>query len=257
MRILHLSSIDPVCDMSNILTKKIISIAESHAPTLILLSAGSWVLVYEQISKLPEKLDCSHISVGLVDERWVSSDHADRNEKQIRNSKLVQYLELMGALCIPMIQDMEKDMKANADLVSQIYMGMINDRVNLFITMGIGTDGHIAGILPTSDKSSFDRRYLTPAPVVSYESRPEETANPHRQRLTITPDFIRSANEVIVYVNGTSKKFVLDRLLRGNEQTCGFPAQLLTEMGEKVTLYTDLGIGNSLSSSHPEERRIP
>ncbi|MEI7653558.1 MAG: 6-phosphogluconolactonase [bacterium] len=239
MRILHLSSTDPVYDMSHILAEKIISIAESHAPTLILLSAGSWVPVYEHISKLPEILDCSHITVGLVDERWVSSDHADRNEKQIRNSKLVQYLELRGALFIPMIQDIEKDMKADADLVSQLYTGMKNERVNLFITIGIGTDGHIAGILPTSDKSSFDRRYLTPAPVVYYETRPEETTNPHRQRLTITPDFIRSANEVIVYASGTGKKSVLDRLLRGNEQTYSFPAQLLTEMGEKATLFTD------------------
>lgn len=242
MQIFHLSPVDPICDMSDILTEKIESLAKSHARTLILLSAGSWIQVYEHVSKLPEELDCSSITIGLVDERWVPYVHENRNEGQIRNTKLVQSLEHRGALYIPMIHDIKSDVNLNASQISQVYTDMKNEGSNVFITIGIGTDGHIAGILPTPEKSSFDRRYQTPAPVVYYEVRPEETANPHRQRLTITPDFIRSADDVIVYAIGVGKQSALERLQRGNEQINAFPAQILSGLQEKVTLYTDLEI---------------
>lgn len=242
MQIFHLSPVDPICDMSDILTEKIVSIAESCAPTFILLSAGSWIQVYEHVSKLPEELDCSRITIGLVDERWVPYVHENRNERQVRNTKLVQSLEHRGALCIPMIHDIKSDMHLNASKIAKIYADIKNEGRNVFITIGMGTDGHIAGILPTPEKPLFDRRYLTPAPVVYYETQPEETTNPHRQRLTITPDFIRHADDVMAYAIGIGKQSTLERLQRGNEQISAFPAQILSELQEKVTLYTDLEI---------------
>lgn len=255
MKIFRLPPTDPVHTLSQELAQMIVRIATHHKKALLLLSAGSWVQVYDELRFDSMMHDFSNISIGLVDERWVSHDDANSNQLQVRSSYMVQYMELHGASYIPIIQDMHMSSVKNIEVISSRYTSLIAEGCYLCMTMGIGGDGHTAGILPTSSEVLFENRFSAPTPVVYYEVQPSETTNQFRQRITVTPDFIRSADEVVIYGRGPEKEPILQRLLSGKEQIYSFPAQLLTEMGEKATLYTDLGIGNSLSSSHPEERR--
>lgn len=242
IRFCNLPSSNPIDSMADILAKKIISIAESNIPTLILFSAGSWVQVYKRIANLPRGLDCSRLTIGLVDERWVSNDDENRNEKQIRNTELMHSLELNGAHFVPMIFDIKADTSMNVYKISRIYMNMKSEGKRIFLTIGIGADGHVAGILPVTNESLFIDHYHAPTPVVYCNFHSSQIANPHTQRLTITPDFIRSADEVMVYMSGAGKKQVLERLLRANEKAHVFPAKILSESHAGVELYTDLQV---------------
>lgn len=98
---------------------------------------------------------------------------------------------------------------------------------------GIGPDGHTAAIFPM-DAGPFTETYTnipTTMTAVTYSN------NPFPQRVSITPDFIRTyLDETFVYATGAEKRPVLvqlDEKLPLNK----LPAHIHSEIGS--TLFTD------------------
>lgn len=205
----------------------------------LLLSAGSWVKVYSSLVTILPSIDMSMLTFGLVDERFVPKRHKDSNEQQISESKLIQSFVGYGAKYIPTVQDINVDPKASAQTADVIYKQVFSRNPYFILTLGLGTDGHTAGILPSSSEQLFNSRFADEKLLVYYETISDETQNPHRQRFTISPSCILKADEVIVYAAGAEKRPIIDQLVHTSAPIHTFPAGILRAISDKVTIYTD------------------
>lgn len=214
---------------------------EGNRSVFLLLSAGSWVEIYASMASIVPVIDMSRLTFGLVDERHVPKGHLDSNEQQIFASKLTQKLIDCGATFIPTIQDTDADPTICAEIVDSAYKHVLLQKPYVMLTLGLGTDGHTAGILPSPTQKIFASRFSDEKTYVYYQTTRHETQNPHSKRFTITPACIQRADEVIVFAKGVEKKPMLDRLLLPPGPIHTFPAGILRTISDKVTIFTDNG----------------
>lgn len=90
---------------------------------------------------------------------------------------------------------------------------------------GIGADGHIAGILPSSKAVTYS------VPVVGYESKPFT-------RVTISPLMLEKIDTAYVFVFGKDKKETIINLITKDLSIDKQPSQVLKKVPE-VYLYSD------------------
>jgi len=103
----------------------------------------------------------------------------------------------------------------------------------IIATIGVGTDGHTAGIFP--HQTSFDPN--TTDWVVAYEFSPE--VNPHTMRITTTPTFLKTqVTEAICLITGEEKRDVLKSIQSTDCTLADMPACILKDMSS-VTIVTD------------------
>jgi 6-phosphogluconolactonase/glucosamine-6-phosphate isomerase/deaminase len=109
--------------------------------------------------------------------------------------------------------------------------------------LGVGADGHIAGIIPgalTGD--DFARTFDSTADVALLDAG---ARNELPLRTTVTFPFLRTVDFAFVYAVGESKKSVLERMVAGNgaqkQSLETFPAGIVNEM-QHVEIYTDQNI---------------
>jgi 6-phosphogluconolactonase/glucosamine-6-phosphate isomerase/deaminase len=108
-------------------------------------------------------------------------------------------------------------------------------------TVGIGPDGHIAGILPyPSDPTLFASLFLSDHRCIrGYQVSVEK--NPHTKRITTTLAYLkRHVARAVVYATGEEKRTAL-MALHGSAPIEQVPARILTALPD-VQLYTDLSL---------------
>jgi len=186
---------------------------------LWLLSGGSAIEVAVAAAKLLAKTDCSGLSIGLIDERYGPPGHPDSNWCQLLDAGF----RLPDALMKPVLDGsgIEETARAYNDYISSTYHKDIF-KIGL---MGIGTDGHTAGLLPGS-------RVIDSLRLVDCYTGPDY------QRITLTGLGIKSLDKAVVYAAGQAKKQAIDNL--GKEiPPDAQPAQLLKLIGN-TDVYNDI-----------------
>lgn len=148
-------------------------------------------------------LEWDKVVVTLVDERWVEPDHADSNERLVRETLL-------------------KGKAANAR-----FVGMKNEAPDPYagqakcekafltvpwpldiVLLGMGEDGHTASLFPEAKElaEGLSTRALTIAVTPPAASHP---------RMSMTAKAILSSRHVFLQIGGAAKKAVYDRALGG------------------------------------------
>ncbi|RQN10932.1 hypothetical protein EHZ12_16455, partial [Clostridium perfringens] len=84
---------------------------------------------------------------------------------------------------------------------------------DIIVNLGIGMDGHTAGIIPMENEKDFDNIYKSERDAVSHDK-----GGSHPLRITITPSFIGKASRLLVYAVGEEKKSILSRLREYSER---------------------------------------
>jgi 6-phosphogluconolactonase len=143
------------------------------------------------------KLNWSKVSVTLADERWVPTDHADSNEKLVRDSLRVEGLRLIS-------------LKSSA---ADPYLGSVDVSRSLatmskpfdVVVLGMGDDGHTASLFPTSKDLKL-ALYPENAETLCVGLTPPAYA-PH-PRITLTLPALLDSKKIIVLINGDKKKSV-------------------------------------------------
>lgn len=192
---------------------------EEGKRVLWLISGGSNIPITVQVMhELPAKLT-RHLTILPIDERYGPEGHKDSNIKQLYDAGFnpkhaIVFAPLDGSSLETTVSNYEKAFEIaidNADVaIAQI---------------GMGTDGHIAGILPNS-------------PALKAETLVTSYQGPDFTRMTLTLPALRRINQAYLFAYGRPKRAALDRLCDGDYPMDDQPAQVLRELRE-VTIYND------------------
>ena len=176
------------------------AIAARGVATIALSGGRSPRPVLEALSGA--SLEWDKVVVTLVDERWVAPDHADSNERLVRETLL------------------QRAAKAR-------FVGMKNDAADAYagqaaceaaltelplpldiVLLGMGEDGHTASLFPEAEELAEG---LTTNALTIAVTPP---AAPH-QRMSLSAKAILKSRHIFLQIGGAAKKSVYDRALAG------------------------------------------
>ncbi|MBI4253141.1 6-phosphogluconolactonase [Candidatus Uhrbacteria bacterium] len=203
---------------------------------LLLCSGGSALDLLQDTPK-----DClgPNMTLGVLDERY-SSDEAINNFAQLEKTSFFQAARRAGA---HVIDTRPKEGETHEQLTlrfeSELRSWMKDHPGGIIVaTMGIGSDGHTAGIMPfPEDETLFWALFGELGRFVQDYDAGDK--NQHPQRITITLSFLVMINHAIVYCVGEGKRIALERVMAEEGSCAHTPARIIREMKD-VLLFTDI-----------------
>ncbi len=187
----------------------------------LVLSGGSTpAAVYRALAEWDR--DWSKTEVYLADERFVPPVHPEANAKLVRDT-----------LQVPAhfhLWDTDLDTHHEA---AKMYDQLLGQRKKPFdvVVLGIGPDGHFASLFPHSPA-------LHEAEKLAVATETEEFAI--RERLSMTPAALLSAEKIIVLLKGNAKLPILKELESGNKSVDEFPANMLKQHPHVQILFANI-----------------
>ncbi len=171
------------------------------------------------------RINWQRVQVLFADERCVPAAHADSN---------------FGAACRLLLDPVgipyqnihrlagEKDPKLAADEYENLLAKRFPDGLDL-ILLGMGDDGHTASLFPHTEALAAAGRRC----VANFVPRLNVW------RLTLTADYINSAQQVVMMVTGSTKSKTLARVLEGPAMPDELPAQRIHPLSRQLTWMLD------------------
>jgi len=202
-------------------------------PILLLLSGGSALSILNHVDTSALS---KNITLSVLDERF-SNDKAVNNFAQIMQTDFFDLVFSQGVHIISTIQLSPSQTtlhEAGKKFDRELRMWKeINPTGIVIATMGIGSDGHTAGLFPGIDKKNLDGTSW----VCAYSVTPQ--VNQHTQRISVTYNFLRDyVDEALVYAVGKEKESLVENILAKNCHTKDVPACIFHEM-KRITLISD------------------
>jgi 6-phosphogluconolactonase/glucosamine-6-phosphate isomerase/deaminase len=177
-----------------------------------------------QISDVVSNQQWNNLFIALTDERYGPVGHADSNWHQITFELSIQQFDISQINTIPILRDLPLD-RTVEEYSHAIHEA--SDSVDVIVgQLGIGADGHIAGILPHS--GAIDTIHMAHG----YIAQPFT-------RITLSMKALREIDVAYVFVFGESKLATLKKLYDENAPLEEQPAQILKELKE-VYVYEDV-----------------
>lgn len=207
-------------------------IADEQVPLLLLVAGGSArrALPYIQV---PSRT--AHLTVTTLDERCTNNAN-DRNMDTLMQTPFYQACSMGGGSTISLSFDTEENCAQAAASFERSLSAWKDTHPNgsVVTLMGIGTNGHIAGIMPGRAASEPFRERL----VVYDEVLPE--LDPFPKRITVTTRFLREwVNRAVVFVAGREKAPIVRHLAAGAAHDgLAVPACVLRHLPQ-VIVFTD------------------
>lgn len=206
----------------------------NEKPVLLMLSGGSalGLLEYIDISALGP-----NVTITTLDERF-STDSSVNNFAQIAATNFYKIAVEQGAETIPtLVKNDETLLHAGEHFANALHLWRDKHPQGVIITtMGVGSDGHTAGIF--SQQPGLD--FATNDWVVAYEV--SANSNPYTKRITVTPKFLQTQiTHAICVIMGDKKCTVLKHIQDAECTLADVPACILKEM-PSVMITTDIHI---------------
>ncbi len=225
----------PQPQLQSVFITKLADMLATKKPLLILLSGGSLIPLYTELFETIKTYDLSHLTVGLIDERYGKPGHANSNWEQINATGLFTIISKKKGHLLPVLETGLSLTKTAQEYQEKLKKVIASKSVTVIGILGIGADGHTAGLLPLEEKR-FKELFSTKEWVIGY-SLPVDHENPYKHRITVTPYFIQQCvDSVFVYAVGDSKKEAIQTI--GTEgAVLQKPARLLEYVSG--TLFTD------------------
>lgn len=206
----------------DLVTKRIQSaIGEKECCTISLAGGSTPKPLYEALAQQPIPWEALHIFWG--DERYVSADHPDSNQKMVRQAWLDK-ISIPPDNIHPIPTEAENPQQA-ADRYEQelqSFFQVSGKDLPKFDVMllGMGDDGHTASLFPHTSALSSDR-------LVTLGEKGDQT------RISLTAPLINQADCIIVMVSGAGKAPALAQVLQNDAaDAADYPARLIQPKGE-------------------------
>lgn len=188
---------------------------------LWIVSGGSNIASSVQIMATLPTEHTYLLSVMLGDERYGAANHPDSNWQQL----MAAGFQPGQAKLLPVLQ-VDQDFDATAKHYEKMAKDAFSHNDSVIAQLGIGEDGHIAGILPNSPATND-----TPNLVVAYQSE-------HYHRLSLSFNALRKISAAYTFAFGEAKKYTIQQLQKEERSIADQPAQILKELPEAY-LYSD------------------
>lgn len=206
------------------LTQRLVRELASGKSVLWLTSGGSNIPASIQVmSNISADLS-KNLSIMPADERYGELDHADSNWGQLIKSGF----EPASAKLLPVLQaglSFEKTIEHYQQMAADAF-----DQNDIIIAqLGIGPDGHIAGILPDSPATLENHELAT-----GYEAPP-------LSRMTITFPAFRRLTAAYTFAFGDTKHEALQTLHDSDIDLAKQPSQILKQVGENYVYNDQVG----------------
>ena len=207
-----------------------------NKPYLLMLSGGSSLVLLDHIDT---KLFGDQTTITVTDERF-SKDEKENNFSLIMATDFYKKAKESGAKFIDTrVKDGEtlEDHGKRFELELKKWRDK-NPESLVYAIVGVGPDGHIAGIMPYPDDTSlFYKHFQSEKWVAGYNAG---TKNPFSLRSTITLSFIQGQiSFAISYISGEGKRLALEKALASDGTLVETPARILRE-AKDVYIYTDI-----------------
>ncbi len=190
---------------------------------LWLVSGGSNIpITVEVMKKLIDVKD--NLTIMLTDERYGSVGHANSNWQQLRQAGL----NTGNAKVLPTLLE-NTGLRETADHQSKQLNDVLSHSDVVIAQFGIGDDGHIAGILPSSTAATEYTKMATGYHTEQYD------------RITMTFAAIKRVKAAYCFVYGASKHKVLDQLQNTDTPLTEQPSQILKLLPEAYVYNDQLG----------------
>ncbi|MEK7162037.1 MAG: 6-phosphogluconolactonase [Patescibacteria group bacterium] len=201
-------------------------------PVLLLVSGGSalGILDYVGSTSMGENL-----TVSVLDERY-STDFAINNFAQMQKSDFYQLAFDAGSSffgTLPRQSESMPELKARWETNLKNWNKENPDGL-IIATLGMGADGHTAGIFPQADKEKFKNLFESENWVTAYTAKTQ-----HAERITTTATFISKIDIGLVYVCGLDKKTKLSEVIKNQSEINTLPA-LLWHKIKDTRVFTDI-----------------
>lgn len=207
-------------ECTDALYKRLVTELDSGKHVLWFLTGGSNISIdIEVMARLTDD-QTDNLTVTLTDERYGNCGHPDSNWQQL----LEGGLNVRRARAFPVLQADNQSLEQTAAIYASNLDVAVQEADVVVGFYGLGSDGHIAGILPGT-------------PAVDAEGLAVGYKTDQFTRITSTFDTIRRCDVVYMYAGGSNKLEPLNNLkqvLPISEQ----PAQILRELSE-VYIYSD------------------
>lgn len=204
-----------------VLEKVEAAIAQRQQCTIALSGGSTPKPLYEALSHQALPWEKIHLFWG--DERYVSPDHSDSNQKMARQVWLDR-IEIPATNIHPM-PTAAGDPAADATTYErelQQFFGVTPPELPVFdiILLGMGDDAHTASLFPHTEALRVRDRLVT---VGNKDGQP---------RLTFTVPLINQARYIFFLVSGENKQPALDRVFAPSEDEMTYPSRLIRPQGE-------------------------
>jgi len=202
------------------------AIAQRGQCTLALAGGGTPKPVYEKLAQQNLPWEKLHIFWG--DERYVSADHPDSNQKMAREAWLDHVAIPAGNIhAMPTGgQSPEADAKQHEQELRSFFQCKAGEFPSLdIILLGMGDDGHTASLFPQTEALTVRDRLITVG------NKGES------KRLSFTVPFINQGRAVIFLVAGANKRPALQEIFAAQGDALQYPARLIQPQGELWWLF--------------------
>lgn len=167
-------------------------------------------------------------AVCVVDERYGEPYHQDSNERLLKDSGLLDFLDVKGIEFYKILEG--KGIEQTAEDYDQLMSELLVRFPKRVGVMGVGGNLHTAGIFPLS-------RAITTAALVIFETVEDDFP----QRITLTLRALGQFQYFIILMFGESKKEALKVLLDENENDLAkYPAIFYRKSLSQSYLVTDI-----------------
>jgi len=174
---------------------------ESTGNILLLLSGGSSLNPVREAFAHLDKAVLKRIHIAQIDALVVGEDDELSNWRQIKDA-LGQDLAKTGRqLAIISLGDEPEDMAIAYEMELEALLNMADYVIGVY---GVGDDGRVAGMLPTSQPENFTP-FLDGRLVVNYEAA-------DYQRITTTHELMVRLDEAVVFASGPNKVKMVEKI---------------------------------------------
>lgn len=207
--------------------------ANTKKPVLLLLAAGSALNLLDYVSKQGTG---ENLTIAMLDERF-SSDPSINNFSQFQKTDFYTFALEMETNFFGSLprKDETKEMLAER-LEKNIRNWKSENPEGLVIaTLGMGPDGHTAGIFPNANENEFNQLFNSDPWFVAYSTNKHE----YKDRVTSTIPLLKQVNKAIGFVCGQEKKEKFELVKTKTDSVNTLPALIWHEM-KNVEVFTDI-----------------
>ena len=198
---------------------------------LFLASGGSSLVI---LDKLDASLFNSSSIVSVLDERY-STDPKINNFSQLMSTPFYEKAKANGTRFI----DTRIINNESADALALRWQKEL-EKINktIIATVGMGPDGHISGIMPfPEDSSYFNKTFNDATKLIAYYDAGKK--NQYPLRITSTLPMLERTDYAVAFIVGNNKENALKKALNEHGSLAETPARIYRDM-KSLDIITDI-----------------